>query len=519
MDVLAILLILVALLAGLGLGYYFNQSIAQKKLGSTEEKARRILESAERESETLRKEIELKAKEKQLEARHEFEREMKDRKEELGKLDKRLFQKEENVSKKSDYLDHREQELGKREKRINNREKDWDHKHSELDDMIKSERQVLEEISGLSSEDAKTQLKESLMGEAKHEAAKKIKQVEDEAKASAEQKSKSIIAQAIQRYAGDYVTERAVSVVGLPTDEMKGRIIGREGRNIRALEAATGMDLIIDDTPEAVVISGFNPIRREVARMALDRLITDGRIHPSRIEEMVEKCEKELDQKIKEYGEQAAFDLGVHGLHPELVKLIGRLYYRTSYGQNVWQHSIEVGFICGIMASELGFNAKQARRAGLLHDIGKALTHEIDGSHAINGANLARKYGEADKIVNAIAAHHEEEEPTSILAVLMQAADALSGARPGARREILETYVKRLRDLEEIARAFEGVEKSFAIQAGREIRVMVESERISDADAVVMSNDIAKKIESELTYPGQIKVVVIRETRAVGLAQ
>lgn len=519
MEVLLIIFIFVALAAGGAIGYYIHLSSTRKKIGSAEAESHRIIDEARREAERLVKEGELKIKEDQFQARQEFENEVKDRRDELTKLEKRLFSKEENVTKKSDYLDNREQELGKREKKLANREKDWDKKHQDLDELIAGQRQVLEKISGLSAEEAKEQLKESLLNEAKHEAAKKIKAVEEEAKAEAENKSKAIIAQAIQRYAGDYVTERTVSVVGLPNDEMKGRIIGREGRNIRALEAATGIDLIIDDTPEAVVLSGFNPIRREVARMALEKLITDGRIHPSRIEEIVAKCESELDVKIKEFGEQAAFDLGLHGIHPELIKLIGRLYFRTSYGQNVWQHSIEVAFICGIMAGELGLNVKQARRAGLLHDIGKALTHEVEGSHALIGANLARKYGEADKIVNAIAAHHEEEQPEGILAVLMQSADALSGARPGARREILETYVKRLRDLEDLTRSFDGVDKSFAIQAGREIRVIVQSEKVSDDDAIVLAGDIAKKIEQDLTYPGQIKVVVIRETRAVGVAQ
>ncbi|HXC92678.1 MAG TPA: ribonuclease Y, partial [Geobacteraceae bacterium] len=349
--------------------------------------------------------------------------------------------------------------------------------------------------------------------------AKKIKLIEEEAKETADKKSKEIISLAIQRYAGEYVAERTVSVVPLPSDEMKGRIIGREGRNIRALEAATGIDLIIDDTPEAVILSGFNPVRREVARIALEKLITDGRIHPGRIEDVVHKAEEEVEQAIKDAGEQAAFDLGVHGIHPEILRLIGRLRYRTSYSQNVYQHSLEVAFLCGIMAAELGINVKQAKRAGLLHDLGKAVDHEVEGSHAVIGAELARKYGESPKIVHAIMAHHEDEKPNSVLAVLVQAADALSGARPGARREMMETYVKRLEDLEKISTSFAGVTNAFAIQAGREIRVMVSSEEVTDETAVILAKDIAKKIEADMTYPGQIKVNVIRETRAIEYAR
>jgi ribonuclease Y len=355
--------------------------------------------------------------------------------------------------------------------------------------------------------------------EAKLDAAKKIKLIEEEARETADKKSKEIMALAIQRYAGEYIAEKSVSVVALPSDEMKGRIIGREGRNIRALEAATGIDLIIDDTPEAVILSGFNPVRREVARLALEKLITDGRIHPGRIEEVVNKAEEEVELSIKEAGEQAAFDLGVHGIHPEILKLIGRLKYRTSYSQNVYLHSLEVAFLCGIMAAELGINVKQAKRAGLLHDLGKAVDHEVEGSHAVIGAELARKYGESPKIIHAIMAHHEDEKPNSVLAVLVQAADALSGARPGARREMMETYVKRLEDLERISTSFGGVINAFAIQAGREIRVMVSSEEVTDDRAVVLAKDIAKKIEAEMTYPGQIKINVIRETRAIEYAR
>jgi ribonuclease Y len=371
----------------------------------------------------------------------------------------------------------------------------------------------------MKSEEAKQQLMSAMESEARHDAAKRIKEIEDEARESADKKAKEILALAIQRYAGDFVAEKTVSVVPLPSDEMKGRIIGREGRNIRAIEAATGIDLIIDDTPEAVIISGFNPVRREVARLALERLITDGRIHPARIEEVVSKATQDVDNAIREAGEQATFDVGVHGIHPEIIKLIGRLRYRTSYGQNVLQHSLEVAFLCGIMASELGLNVKQAKRAGLLHDIGKAVDHEIEGSHAVIGADLARKYGESPQIVHALAAHHEDEKPESILAVLVQAADALSGARPGARREMLETYVKRLEDLERIGTSFKGVTSCFAIQAGREIRVLVSSDEVTDAQAHVLAKDVARKIEDEMTYPGQIKVNVIRETRAIEYAK
>jgi ribonuclease Y len=371
----------------------------------------------------------------------------------------------------------------------------------------------------MTGEEAKQQLIQTITDDARHEAAKMIKQIEAEAKEEADKKAKNIIALAIQRYAGDYVAERTVSVIDLPDEEMKGRIIGREGRNIRALEAATGVDIIIDDTPMAVILSSFNPVRREIAKQSLEKLIADGRIHPARIEEIVEKTKAEVDVAIKAAGEQAAFDLGIHGLHPEVVRLIGRLKYRTSYSQNQWQHSVEVGFLCGIMAGELGLNVKQARRAGLLHDIGKAVDHEIEGSHAVIGSDLAKRYGESPKIIHAIRAHHEDEKPDSILAVLVQASDALSGARPGARHEMLESYIKRLEDLEKICASYQGVEKSYAMQAGREVRVIVENSKVSDDEVTVLSKDIARKIETELTYPGQIKVTVIRETRAVEFAK
>ncbi len=509
---------LIALLIGGGIGFVLQRSIQANRIGNAEELAKSMQREAEQKSHSLLKEAELKAKEIQLQAKQQVEEEARQQQGELKKLEKHLFQKEENISKKTDYLDRKEEELRGREQKQDAQQLNLKKREERVEELVKEQTRELERIAGLSADDAKKQLLDNMVDEAKLDAAKYIKQVEEEAQETAESKAKNIMALAIQRYAGEYVTERTVSVVGLPNDDMKGRIIGREGRNIRALEAATGIDLIIDDTPEAVVLSGFNPIRREIARMALEGLIEDGRIHPARIEEMVLKCEKDLDAKIKDFGQQAAFDLGIHGIHAEVIKLLGRLRWRTSYGQNVWAHSIEVGFIAGMMAGELGLSVKQARRAGLLHDIGKAVTHEVEGSHAVIGAQLAKKYGESDKVVHAIAAHHEDEKPETILAVLVQAADALSGARPGARREILESYVKRLADLEDIALSFQGVEKSFAIQAGREVRVMVESEHISDEGAVVLSKDIAKKIETDLTYPGQIKVVVIRETRSSAVA-
>jgi ribonuclease Y len=452
-------------------------------------------------------------------AKAEIERETKEKKKDLQALEKRLQQKEENLDKKINLYDQRDLDFGKREQAFAQKEQALGQREEKISQLIEEQRQQLEKISGMTAAEAKAVLMEAMENEAKLDAAKRIKAIEEETRETADKKSKEILSLAIQRYAGDYVAERTVSVVPLPSDEMKGRIIGREGRNIRALEAATGIDLIIDDTPEAVILSGFNPVRREVARIALEKLIADGRIHPGRIEDVVHKAEEEVEMTIKEAGEQAAFDLGVHGIHPEILKLIGRLKYRTSYSQNVYQHSLEVAFLCGVMAAELGINVKQAKRAGLLHDLGKAVDHEVEGSHAVIGAEIARKYGESPKIVHAIMAHHEDEKPNSVLAVLVQAADALSGARPGARREMLETYVKRLDDLERISTSFGGVTNAFAIQAGREIRIMVSSEEVSDERAVVLAKDIAKKIETEMTYPGQIKVHVIRETRAVEYAR
>ena len=416
-------------------------------------------------------------------------------------------------------LDRRDAALVKREKQLAQQEKDMMGRQKELESIFEEERRKLEAISGMSAQEAKDMLLSSVEDEARHDAALIVKKIETEAREIGDRKAKDIISMAIQRYSGDYVAEKTVSVVTLPNEEMKGRIIGREGRNIRAIEASTGVDLIIDDTPEAVILSGFNPVRREVARISLERLISDGRIHPARIEEIVEKVTAEIETSIREAGELAAFDVGVHGIHPELIKLIGKLKFRTSYAQNVLQHAREVAFLCGIMAAELGLNEKQAKRAGLLHDIGKAVDHEMEGPHAAIGSDLARRYGESPAIVHAIAAHHEDIAAEDVMAVLVQAADALSGARPGARKELLETYVRRLEELERIAGSFNGISKAYAIQAGRELRIIVESNIVADADVVLLSRDIAKKIESELTYPGQIKVTVIRETRAVEYAK
>ncbi|ABL00905.1 metal dependent phosphohydrolase [Pelobacter propionicus DSM 2379] len=503
---------------------YFAGSRVNKKdsgliVKQSEELAAKMIDDARREAETITKEADLKARAEIIEAKAGHDREITEKKKDLQILEKRLQQKEENLDKKFGLIEQKELDMLKKEQSFVAREQNLAAKSEELSRASDVQQAKLEEISGMSASEAKKELMTSMEDEAKHDAAKRIKAIEEEARETADKKAKEIISLAVQRYAGEYVAEKTVSVVPLPSDEMKGRIIGREGRNIRALEAATGIDLIIDDTPEAVILSGFNPVRREVARMSLEKLIGDGRIHPGRIEEVVAKATEEVDLGIKEAGERAAFDLGVHGIHPEIIKLIGRLKYRTSYTQNIYQHSLEVAFICGIMAAELGINVKQAKRAGLLHDLGKAVDHEVEGSHAVIGADLARKYGESAKIVHAIMAHHEDEKPNSVLAVLVQAADALSGARPGARREMMETYVKRLDDLERIATSFGGVTNSFAIQAGREIRVMVSSDHVTDEQSLIMARDIAKKIEAEMTYPGQIKVNVIRETRAVEYAR
>jgi ribonuclease Y len=509
---------IVAVLGGIA-GFLLRKRFSEARIVSAKEAAKHIIEEAEKEADILKKEALLQTKDKFYQEKAEFEKETVEKRQELQNLEKRIVQKESHLDKKVELIETKENEILRKERALTQQEKNVVEQEKKVAALLEKQRTQLENIAKMSSEEAKRLLMEAMENEAKHEAAKRIRRIEEETKEQADKKAKEIISLAVQRYAGDYVAERTVSVVNLPNEEMKGRIIGREGRNIRALEAATGVDLIIDDTPEAVILSGFNPIRREIARISLERLVSDGRIHPARIEEIVQKVEQEVETTVREAGEQAVFDVGVHGVHAELIKLIGRLKYRTSFSQNVYQHSLEVAFLCGIMASELGVNVKQAKRAGLLHDIGKAVDHEVEGPHGKIGAELARKYGEAPAIVHAISAHHEEEKPDSILDILVEAADALSGARPGARREMLETYVKRLEDLEKIAQSFPGVEKSYAIQAGREIRVIVQPERISDEDSAILSRDIARKIEKDLTYPGQIKVTVIREMRAVEVAK
>ncbi len=480
--------------------------------------AGRIVEEARREADTIRKEAEIEAKDGILQARSEFENDIRETRRDLHSLEKRLLAREEILDKRLESLENRETGLSNREGAIERKEQALDEKGAESQRLVDEAKRKLEIVAGISREEAKKSLMEDLLEEARYDSARRIRLMEEQAKADADREAKKMIALAIARLAGDFVTERTVSVVSLPNDEMKGRIIGREGRNIRALEAATGIDLIVDDTPESVIISGHNPIRREIARLSLETLISDGRIHPGRIEEVVRRSEREMDEVIKEAGQKAVFDVGVHGIHPELVKLLGRLKFRYSYAQNVLLHSIEMAFICGSMAAELGLNEKQARRAALLHDIGKAVDHEVEGSHAIIGGELARKYGESPKIVNAIAAHHEEVRAETILAPLVDAADALSGARPGARREMIETYVRRLEELERISNSFKGVEKSYAVQAGRELRIIVQAARVSDDEAASMARAVAKKVENEMAYPGQIKVTVIRETRAVEYA-
>lgn len=511
----SILLALVATLAGC----LIYRKLTEKNNNVNRQEAERMLSEARKEADLLRKEAALQAKDVVLKAKSDFEADMSERRREMQAMEKRLLTKEENQERRTENLDKKESDIGRREQSLTQREKNLQNKEKEVSEILLEERQRLESIAGLTQTEAKENLIKMIEDEAKHESAKRIKQIEDEAREESEKRSVKIIAQAVQRYAGDYASERTVSVVNLPGDEMKGRIIGREGRNIRAIEAATGVDLIIDDTPEAVIISSFDPVRRAVAKSALERLIGDGRIHPARIEEIVNKVQGEIDQTIKEAGEKAIFDLGIHGMNPELIRMIGRLKYRTSYTQNIYEHSLEVAFICGMMADELKLPNKVARRAGLLHDLGKAVDHEIEGSHAVIGADFARRYGEVPEIVQAIEAHHNDVEVKNPLDVLVQAADALSGARPGARKEMLDAYIKRLETLEEIGNSFKGVEKTFAIQAGRDVRVMVNHEQISDEDAVVLSRDIASRIEKELTYPGQIRVTVIRETRAFGVAK
>jgi ribonucrease Y len=511
--------IIIGIAAGLALGYFLKMVWAKKKIEAARETAAKIINEAHRQADSTRKEADLSAKDTLYQMKSEFERETKEKKNSLFVQEKRLLQKEENIEKKIEQIDQKDLDLTKKERALAAQVRVVEEKENKYNEMVEEQKKTLERISGISRDAAKEELVKLIEDEAAHEAAKSLRRIEEELRENADKKSKEIISTAIQRYAGEYVTERTVSIVSLPNEEMKGRIIGREGRNIRAIEAATGVDLVIDDTPEAVILSSHNPIRREIARISLERLMSDGRIHPARIEEIVAKVGEELENTIRDAGERACFDLGLHGLHPELVKLIGRLKYRTSFAQNVYQHSLEVAFLMGIMAAELKLNIKQAKRAGLLHDIGKAVDHEVEGPHAVIGADLARRYGESPRIVHTIAAHHNDETPDSVFAVLIQAADTLSAARPGARKEMLETYVKRLDELERITRSFTGISKTYAIQAGRELRIIVSSDQLNDEESLLLSRDIAKKIEHELTYPGQIKVTVIREMRSVEFAK
>mgnify|MGYP000202540220 CR=1 FL=1 len=490
----------------------YRKKSYESKIGSAEEKSREIIDEALKVAETKKKEALLEAKEENLKAKNELEKETRERRAEIQRYERRVLSKEENLDKKSEAMEKKESSLAAKEENLRKRS-------SEVEELFAKEQEELEKISGLTSEQAKEYLLKSVEEDVKHDTAKLIKELEAKAKEEADKKAKEYVVAAIQRCAADHVAETTVSVVNLPNDEMKGRIIGREGRNIRTLEQLTGINFIIDDTPEAVILSGYDAMKREIARIALEKLIIDGRVHPARIEEMVEKARKEVESIIKEEGESASFETGVHGLHPELIRLLGKMKYRTSYGQNVLQHSIEVSELCGIMAAELGVDVVLAKRAGLLHDIGKSVDHDIDGTHIELGVALCKKYHESPVIINAVEAHHGDVEPQSIIAVLVQAADAISAARPGARRETIETYIKRLQSLEGIADSFDGVEKSFAIQAGRELRVMIIPEKISDDGLVLLARDISKRIENELEYPGNIKVSLIRETRATDYAK
>ena len=516
MGPLEIILIVVGTVAGLAVGFgsgiVYRKKVAEREIGSAEAEATRLINEAIRSGESRKKEMLLEAKDEIHKSRTEYEKEVKERRAELSKQERRLQQKEESLDKKADHYEHREEELSKKLENLAQTQ-------AEVEHLKQQQMAELEKISGLTQEQAKQFLLQSVEEEVRHETAMKIKEIEQQMKDEAEEKGREIIATAIQRCAADHAAETTVSVVALPNDEMKGRIIGREGRNIRTLETITGVDLIIDDTPEAITVSSFDPVRREIARLALEKLIADGRIHPTRIEDMVEKARKEVDRIIREEGERACYETGVHNLNPELVKILGRQKYRTSYGQNVLNHSIEVAHIAGLMASELGVDAALAKRAGLLHDLGKSIDHEVEGSHVQLGADMARKYKENPVVVNAIEAHHGDVEPKTIIAVLVQAADAVSAARPGARRENVENYIRRLQKLEELTGSYPGVEKAFAIQAGREVRIMVKPEVVTEDNMILLARDMAKKIEAELEYPGQIKINVIRETKAVEYAK
>ena len=504
--------LIVGVVIGFAIGFIYRRNVAEAKVEKAEDAVKRLYDEAQKKAEEIRKEKILEAKDEVYKIRNEAEKENRERRAELQRTERRLFQREESLDKKLEGVEQREQTLNERTKKLDKIEE-------EINALYKKQQEEIERISGISLEEAKAMVLSRAEQEAKHDAAVMLREIEQRTKEEADKRARNIVSLAIQRCAADHVAEATVSVVPLPNDEMKGRIIGREGRNIRALETATGVDLIIDDTPEAVILSAFDPVRREIARISLEKLIMDGRIHPARIEEMVEKARKEVDQQIREAGEAAVLEVGIHGLHHELIRYLGRMRYRTSYGQNVLRHSIEVAHLAGIMAAEIGANVALAKRAGLLHDIGKSIDHEVEGSHAQIGADLAKKYRENNAVIHCIMAHHGDVDPNSIEAVLVQAADAISAARPGARRETLEAYIKRLEKLEEIANSFDGVDYSYAIQAGREVRIIVKPERVSDTETVIMAKDIAKRIESELEYPGQIKVNVIRETRTVDYAK
>ncbi|MDA8352740.1 MAG: ribonuclease Y [Firmicutes bacterium] len=507
-----LLLFLLGIGPGLAIGYRMRKLTAEARIGSAEKEAEQIIDKARGDADSLKRERIIEAKDEAHRIRAEAEQEIREQRNDLARLERRLMSKEESLDRKQDAQEKREEELNRRESGIQDRE-------NRTEELYKEQVAELERLSGMSSEEAKQIILSRVENEMKHETAQLIKEMEQQAIEEADKRARSILSLAIQRCAADHVAETTVSVVTLPNDEMKGRIIGREGRNIRALETLTGIDLIIDDTPEAVILSGFDPIRREVARVALEKLVADGRIHPARIEEMVEKSRKEVDERIREYGEQATFETGVHGLHPDLIKILGRLKFRTSYGQNVLQHSMEVAHLAGLLAAELGEDVHLAKRAGLLHDIGKAIDHEVEGSHVEIGIELGKKYNEHPAVINGIASHHGDVEATSVISVLISAADSLSAARPGARRETLEAYIKRLEKLEEISESFNGVDKSYAIQAGREVRIMVRPDEIGDSESTKLAREIKKEIENQLDYPGHIKVTVIRETRAVEYAK
>ena len=519
MDPLFIAALVAAALLGVALGVLAHKRSAAKRVGDADDLAKRIVAEARKEAQAQKKELLLQGQDDLFNQKRELENEFKEREREVKARERKLEEMGGRLEEKLEKATTREHELLTSEKDLARKERQLAESEMFLQTRIEEQEQRLSEIAGLTADEAKARLFSEIEAKTRHESARMIRQIEMEARETADRKAKEILCNVIQRYAGDYVNEQTVTAVTLPSEDMKGRIIGREGRNIRALEAATGVDLIIDDTPETVILSAYSPLRRQVAKMALERLIQDGRIHPARIEDIVQKCEQELDAQVREVGEQATFDAGVHGIHPEIVRLLGQLRYRTSFTQNVLQHSLEVSALCGMMAAELGMDVKKAKRAGLLHDIGKAVDHEVEGPHALIGADIAKKYNESQEIIHAIAAHHEDQRPSTALAVLVQAADSISGARPGARKELLENYVKRLEDLEGIATSFDGVSKAYAIQAGREIRVMVNSDMVDDDTTYILCKDIAEKIEKNLTYPGQIRVTVIRERRAVGLAK